>query len=116
MSIADDLRAAVGRADVQSDIRLSGIHIDLLDLANKVGRLEDNLIYLTSCMAATASDACERKLTPAYQIARHWDLMEICSRALAGFSVSEYASTAAASIARCEGVRADIGRRMKKVS
>lgn len=91
------------------------VTVDLmLDIANEIETRDQNLVFLTSCMAATADDANERKTTPLHQLSRHWSLMEACSRALAGFPVWSHRSDAQTSQARCERARAAIGRRLKK--
>jgi hypothetical protein len=115
IDLASQLRALIRKASIDSDIMLTGIHNDMLDLANKVEVMQANIIYLTSVSAATADDAVERKTTPTYQISRHYDIMEKCLQALGGFPIANYASTIAASMERCNRVRIAIEQRMGKV-
>jgi hypothetical protein len=88
---------------------------ELLDLANQIDTQETNLIYLSSCIAATADDLAERKSTPTYQINRQYEVVDATLLALTGFAAWKFAPTKADTIARIERVKPLLAARVKRI-
>lgn len=115
MSIAEELRALALTLETETSGLSRKRTNDLLDLANRAEMQETNLIYLASCMAATADDLAERKSTPTYQINRQYLVMDEALRALGGFPVWKYAPDKPATIDRIERVMPLLAARVKRI-
>jgi hypothetical protein len=114
IDLAAQLRLLVQKAAIDTHILGTGIHNDMLDLANKIEAMQGSIVYLSSVSAASAEDALERKTTPNSQISRHYQIMEDCQRALGGFRIGRHPMTIAAAMERCNRVRSAIEERMRK--
>lgn len=114
-SLAKDIRLLALRMEKETHGITRDFTADMLDLANRAEREEKNLTFLVSCMAASADELGERKSTPAHQINRHHGLMELASRALAGFAVWRHEPDRQSTLDRVERVRALLAPRVKKI-
>lgn len=115
MSIADELRALALTLETETSGLSRKRTNELLDLANRAEIQEGNIVYLTSCMAATADELAERKSTPTYQINRQYSLMDVCVDVLAGRRAWKNSSDAFVSLARVERVKPLLAARVKKI-
>lgn len=94
MSITRELREAAAFLGEDLNNRFPGTS-QLLDIANKVERLEGNLLYLISITCASAEGFASKRTTGKGELERQLLIMETCQKAIAGIPASVHSHSEA---------------------